>query len=151
MTGYIYSLNQQGSNEIFYIGKTINLKSRLNGHQTGVKNKIELQILEEIEFIDSKELDSCEKFWIEQCRQWGFPLQNHLHNIAFKNSHGPSFHVHLKRCPADLKELIDYYQAYAFYFDGKELTVEQTVYTMLYEWRELTKEAREERTKKLVQ
>jgi len=95
----IYSLSDPRTNEIRYIGRTIqDLKHRLNNHLSGVriKNKngqfksekekwfhellsCNLQpIIEEIDCVECKEdeIPLIEDYWIEQFKVWGFNLTN---------------------------------------------------------------------------
>jgi hypothetical protein len=68
-TYYIYILSKNGL--IFYIGKTINVKKRLANHKITYGKEILLEIIDETD-----DWKMCEKFWIEQFRQWGFNLKN---------------------------------------------------------------------------
>lgn len=93
----VYSLSDPFTKEIRYIGKTSkSLKSRLIEHKVekrkncpkckwiqALRKKKTFPLIEAIEICDLGEGQSIEKFWIEQCRQWGFNLLNidcHLSN-----------------------------------------------------------------------
>lgn len=97
MKGYIYSLKNPINNEIFYIGNTMqSLEERLNGHINSIKHyncavaiylfcKGIIPVIELIEFypnITKHKIRDNERFWIEQFRQWGFPLVNIAGNIS---------------------------------------------------------------------
>jgi group I intron endonuclease len=88
MIVYIYTLSDPISDEIFYCGKTINLKERFNGHmkekhnekkrnwilslkKIGLKPKMEI-----IEICDENDWHIFEKYWISQLKSWGFNLFN---------------------------------------------------------------------------
>lgn len=91
---YIYALICPLSNEIRYIGKTVNIKNRIryhfnpnhtdtNTHKKNWINKLksdnlkpEVLILDTIECLD-KEWEIYEKYWISQCKCWGFKLLNY--------------------------------------------------------------------------
>jgi predicted GIY-YIG superfamily endonuclease len=90
MIGYVYTLACEKGN-IFYVGATNNLESRLYSHNQLAlsgsqrkayafirKNKIKvvLEVIEEVQYNDRKELLRCEMFWIDQIRSWGFTLTN---------------------------------------------------------------------------
>ena len=85
---YIYTLENDG--RIFYIGKTIDAKTRLRKHKSESKLKrtykekfinkilidggdIKLKILDTVEYGME---DFWEVYWISQFRQWGFNLCN---------------------------------------------------------------------------
>jgi hypothetical protein len=88
MKYYIYTLEHKSI--VFYIGKTIDLKTRLRKHisesklkRTYKENFINKIILNngtiDINIIDIVELgseDYWEIYWIEQFKQWGFKLCN---------------------------------------------------------------------------
>lgn len=86
MTGYIYTLSHDGI--IFYVGCTLNPGSREKNHLTANKNirSIFFQIINEVEIENKYDvvLFKEEKFWIEQLRQWGFPLINISDNLCAK-------------------------------------------------------------------
>ena len=70
---YIYYLHK-GDNIPFYIGKTINLKSRLTEHKIKRNNNlIELNVIEEV---NKNGWKFWECYWIEQFISWGFTLEN---------------------------------------------------------------------------
>jgi len=86
---------------VFYVGATIQpLKSRLNGHLTESKkynhsvlkyireNKINpiIELVEECDYSNKNEFIRNEKYWIDQFRQWGFPLRNVIGNKSAKRS-----------------------------------------------------------------
>lgn len=89
MTGYIYSLAEK--DDIFYVGCTVNPYGRLQAHNLrfgfheydggfGFRKKhfkgLEMEIIEEIEFTNYRELFRIEKYWIRQFNAWGFELIN---------------------------------------------------------------------------
>ena len=103
---YIYTLKDPTTNEIRYVGKTIQkLKSRLNAHiQDSIKsdsnchkinwiNKIvksgNKPIIEEVDRV-STDWQFWEKYWISQFKSWGFNLTNATEGggsyIEFKHS-----------------------------------------------------------------
>lgn len=71
-TTIIYYLHK-GDDIPFYIGKTINLKSRLKGHKKKFGKDIQL---EEIDFVKTGDWKFWEKYWISQFKTWGFELVN---------------------------------------------------------------------------
>jgi hypothetical protein len=90
---FIYTLSSSDSPEnIRYIGKTKNIKSRLGrhvgnyylSHEINYKNnwiKSELNkgnkiIISEIDLVDDVDWEYWEIYWIEQFKQWGFKLTN---------------------------------------------------------------------------
>lgn len=92
MRGYIYALYENNENKIFYIGSTINLKSRLRQHNSShmdcdpdspnykciirKRTTFKYIIIDEIDFYFRKDLAKLEIYWIWQFRAWGFILQN---------------------------------------------------------------------------
>lgn len=88
---YIYTLEHPITGQIRYVGKTKNLKERYKNHCnklhnkhshkrnwiTSLKNQKLKPIMKVIDNVDDTEWKYWEKFWIEQCRQWGFNLVNH--------------------------------------------------------------------------
>lgn len=106
----IYSLKCPISGQIKYVGKTINAEERLAGHSTRRRRTGNISrcmqwvldltaqglipILEPLEEFEielaegvnkSKAtigFDYIEQYWIEQIRQWGYPLLNIAHNIG---------------------------------------------------------------------
>jgi hypothetical protein len=88
-TIYIYSLCDPNTTEIKYIGKTNNIKSRYKGHvrfnsKNGykknwidkLKKNNQKPIIEVIDEVSSLEWRFWEKYWISQCKAWGFKLTN---------------------------------------------------------------------------
>lgn len=89
MKGYIYSLSCPVTNEIKYIGQTINLDLRFKEHCSsstpGNKKWIKelkannlkpmMEVVEEIEG-SKNDLLLAERFWITQFKCWGFNLNN---------------------------------------------------------------------------
>lgn len=90
---FIYTLSSsEYPNEIRYIGKTKNLKDRLRRHiskyylnkDISYKNnwiKSELEkgnkiLINELEVVNESNWQECEKYWIEQFKQWGYKLVN---------------------------------------------------------------------------
>lgn len=86
---YIYTLSHPLTNEVKYIGKTINIAKRYSGHindksksykSSWIKKLISqglLPIIEELEsFETEKECYEAEEYWIEQFKNWGFKLTN---------------------------------------------------------------------------
>lgn len=91
MVGYIYNLWDKDESDIFYVGSTINPKQRLMAHNSAINysehetdiitnrkpsTKYGMDILEEIEFEESRELLVKEAYWINQMIAWGFNLKN---------------------------------------------------------------------------
>lgn len=92
MKTFIYTLTDPFTNQVRYIGKTINLQRRYYQHcnkkilqkNKTYKNNWILNILNKnskpiIDIIDDTSEDNweqLEKYWIEQFRQWGFNLTN---------------------------------------------------------------------------
>jgi hypothetical protein len=79
----IYFLHND-DNIPFYIGKTNNIKDRINNHKRTFGKKT---ILEIIDVVDIKEWKFWEKYWISQFKMWGFILLN-----KNKGGGGPDFH-----------------------------------------------------------
>lgn len=87
---YIYTLKCPIKNEIFYVGKTINLKDRYSKHchptkRTGKKlygylkylnNKKIKPIMEILDLINDDDWGWLEKYWISQIKSWGITLLN---------------------------------------------------------------------------
>lgn len=83
---YIYALAEPGTDIIRYIGKTVDLKNRLTRHlsetsKTYKNNWIKSLngIKPEVIILDECDEDNwidCEKYWISQCKTWGFKLTN---------------------------------------------------------------------------
>lgn len=80
MEYYIYTLSK--NNEVFYIGKTNNIKKRLANHKITLNDEsVCLEILDKV--IDWK---FWEQYWINQFKIWGFVLTN-----KNKGGGGPDF------------------------------------------------------------
>jgi hypothetical protein len=93
---FIYTLTNLTNNKVFYIGRAVNMKQRLNIHLNdrnsfkSKKNDILAEILsaglspliEEIDCVTCKSskdetyANSVEEYWISQFRAWGFTLVN---------------------------------------------------------------------------
>lgn len=89
---YIYTLIDPIDKKIKYVGKTKDLKDRLQRHMSPVnlkelwtsknkwllylKNQKLKPIMEVIDEGDSENIDDLEKYWISQFKQWGFKLKN---------------------------------------------------------------------------
>lgn len=97
MKGYIYNLMDK---DIFYVGCTINPTERLKNHNLRFKyyetnggmcylkknfKGVSMEIIEEIEFEDYKELFKLETYWIHQFIAWGFDLINISYKGTKKN------------------------------------------------------------------
>lgn len=89
MIGYIYNLHDKG--DIFYVGCTVNPYTRIQNHNNrlrchpdamGVHHAkkhfkcVEMEIIEEVEFTEYKDLYAIENYWIHQFIAWGFELLN---------------------------------------------------------------------------
>lgn len=124
MIGYIYYLQNDATNEIFYIGSSFNPIERFNGHKSNSRSgdtllykfislnvpSFSLHILEEIEVDTRKELIAVEKYWIHQFKAWGFELKNtvfYKYTIKEPSLHDKPFAVRL----GELKPIL---QAEAF-------------------------------------
>lgn len=97
---FIYTLRQPNTNNIFYVGRAVNLEVRLYGHLTYNNyssspvhfymkaNRITpvIEQVEEVPYDDINELKQLELFWIEQFRQWGFNLLNVRGNLNSKQT-----------------------------------------------------------------
>lgn len=82
MIGYIYFLSAKTETDIFYVGSTVNPSTRIISHRNKYPFwvygcRIQLNILEEIEFNDRRELLKHEIYWIHQLTALGFRLTNH--------------------------------------------------------------------------
>jgi group I intron endonuclease len=83
---YIYTLSDPVTNEIKYVGKTIDIKERYRKHiENMIKRKTylyswmkSLSNFPIIEIIDEVEEDwqFWEQYWISQLKTWGFKLTN---------------------------------------------------------------------------
>ena len=87
---YIYTLAHPITNEIRYVGKTVNLKKRYiqhitNSMKTHCKSWINSLLKENLfprmeildETVDELEWEQLEQYWINQLQQWGYSLTNH--------------------------------------------------------------------------
>lgn len=141
MIAYIYTLRKYNSNDIFYVGATKSLKQRLTEHQTSYKQKLIIEILEEVKFTKKKDLVICENFWIEQFRQWGFKLENIV--PIQKQKRGKKIdckYVPLRNVPKHISDIISKAKCYAGLFENIELTrKEDVVYRIIEEWYEMKK------------
>lgn len=95
--GMIYVIYGRNKNDIIYVGSTTNLFNRYRGHSMLIskgyepvyeylrdnKLSVSMMIIEEYYNITVKELNNHEKYWIEQFRQWGFPIKNIRHNLSY--------------------------------------------------------------------
>jgi hypothetical protein len=91
-TNFIYTLKDPISNEIRYVGRTNNLKSRLKRHMSNdhlceswtsknkwllyLKNNNMLPIMEILDIVPKKDVNMWEIYWISQFKSWGFRLLN---------------------------------------------------------------------------
>jgi hypothetical protein len=79
----IYTLRNEGSNDIFYVGCTKNLKNRLLLH---IKRFGFVPCMEVIETVYSEtglDARNTEVYWIHQFLTWGFNLKNICHSPQF--------------------------------------------------------------------
>lgn len=92
MDYFIYTLSDPISKEIKYIGKTKNLKDRLQRHMNPcnlkqtwqsktkwlkyLKNNNLKPIMELLDIGDENNIDQLEIYWISQFKSWGFNLKN---------------------------------------------------------------------------
>ena len=92
MDFFIYTLSDPVSNQIKYIGKTKNLKDRLQRHMSPyglkcswqsktkwlryLKNNGLKPIMEVLDEGDENNIDDLEIYWIAQFKAWGFKLKN---------------------------------------------------------------------------
>jgi hypothetical protein len=101
----IYTMKNPVTNEVFYVGRTFKpldkrlwehlmecktgTNSRKNSLLTGLIKKGRIPIIEEVEdfecrtLLDKVALNDLESYWIDQFRQWGFPLVNTI-GIRYK-------------------------------------------------------------------
>ncbi len=90
MKTYIYTLSHPITNEVRYVGKTVNPKQRKHNHSNIARDKgthkrnwinlLKTQKLRPLfEIIDEVDSDwkFWEKYWISQFKVWGFTLCNH--------------------------------------------------------------------------
>lgn len=90
-TVIIYILTEPDTNEVRYVGKTINLKNRLNRHlneskkstsshkKAWIRGLLKKGLEPKIKIVDevlNDEWEFWESYWIEQFRVWGFRLTN---------------------------------------------------------------------------
>lgn len=102
MIGYVYVLWEKDENNIFYVGATIDPRTRLVAHINShgeyyldedgyyawrtIKRPMGMFIIEEVEFETRRTLLKCEDFWIHQFKAWGFPLENVIYSgYSFSN------------------------------------------------------------------
>jgi hypothetical protein len=89
MKTYIYTLSHPITNEVRYVGKTVNPKQRKHNHSNIARDKgtykrnwinsLKIQNLKpNFEIIDEVDSDwkFWEKYWISQFKCWGFILEN---------------------------------------------------------------------------
>jgi len=98
----LYKNNDE--NDIFYIGSTVNPKTRILGHTVDIPYnvyncRIEMSILEEVEIDTRRELFKLEWYWIQQFVAWGFKLTNY--NLHY------SVNVRLLKMNTELDKEID--------------------------------------------
>jgi len=105
MKTYIYTLSHPITNEVRYVGKTVNPKQRKHNHSNVSRDKgthkrnwinsLKLQGLRpKFEILDQVETDwkFWEKYWISQFKAWGFSLCNHtLGGDGLETSNQTSF------------------------------------------------------------
>lgn len=102
MIGYIYTLSCPKTKNVIYVGKTINsIQYRGQAHYASRSNggtmvglyikKINaepiVELVEEVSYRSKDKLEATEMYWIEQFRQWGFPLLNKAGNKVTKYRH----------------------------------------------------------------
>lgn len=85
---YIYTLSDPITNEVRYVGKTNNLKTRFYNHLKAkkksylsswiinLKNKNLRPIIEVVDECELNDWNFFEKYWISQFKTWGFNLTN---------------------------------------------------------------------------
>jgi group I intron endonuclease len=85
---YIYTLSDPVTNEIRYIGKTVNLEQRYKAHITvfnksykssWIKSLIKenlLPVIDIIDIVENEDWEFWEKYWIAQFKAWGYNLTN---------------------------------------------------------------------------
>jgi len=89
MICYIYTLSDPRTNQVRYVGKTIDPKERYRGHKKdkkgntyrvnwimSLKKQSLVPIFEVIDVVDCKEWTFWENYWIAQFKTWGFKLVN---------------------------------------------------------------------------
>jgi len=92
MKTYIYSLSNPVTNEVRYIGKTVNLQERYKYHlctnrkhgtthsKAWIKSLKAQNLIPKMEIVDevlTSEWEFWEQYWISQFKVWGFNLTNH--------------------------------------------------------------------------
>jgi hypothetical protein len=74
---YIYLITNINNNpNRVYIGKTINLISRKYNHFQTFGNHIQIDVIDNVKSLKSKDWKPLECYWIEQFKSWGFEVQN---------------------------------------------------------------------------
>ena len=78
----IYSIADKRTGIVYYVGATMGtLRSRLIQHMSNSElpffkdDEVE-PMIERLEAVEEEHAAEAEQYWIEQIRQWGFPLQN---------------------------------------------------------------------------
>lgn len=98
---YIYILINKTTQHVVYVGCTINVQSRTATYfrrpacyETPIwhyvyrnKKSIQVDIIESIKTTKKNVALKLEKYWIDQFRQWGFPLLNMKDNLSYKHNH----------------------------------------------------------------
>lgn len=104
---YVYIIFNRLTSEVVYVGCTKNMGRRSlqyykkpDINDTPIVfyvfnnfNSVDIRVIDHIDTLWTREAHRLERFWIEQFRQWGFPLLNIKFNLNFKR--------HLFRMPAD--------------------------------------------------
>jgi len=113
---FIYSLADPITNEIKYIGRTYNAKSRYLQHIKEAKLSINNSsdkvnwisnllhkgmkpVMELVDIVDDKDWEFWEKYWISQFRTWGFNLTN--------THPGGLFGIISEKCRENLKKSVN--------------------------------------------
>lgn len=107
---FIYSLRDPITNEIKYVGRTRNPVYRHNLHIKNKENNPNKKkwigdllskevepIMELLEIVPESEATFWEKYWISQCKTWGFNLLNLTHGGVEKYIH-ENVRIALKNC-----------------------------------------------------
>lgn len=106
MIGYIYSLSNEGG--IYYVGSTWDVNQREKTHRWYSNGNICIfEVLEVGEFHNTEELVNVENQWIEQMRQWGFPITNTKGVIGKDDKASPSYKKPKQISASFSGELID--------------------------------------------
>lgn len=79
---FIYYLEKD--NNVFYIGKTKNIRSREADWKREYGEDIKFYVIDEVNIEEWKQ---CECYWIEQFKQWGFNLINQNKGGGGPNKH----------------------------------------------------------------